>query len=136
LEVVPYEGTFYNTQYNNIELQLSPAIWLNDSEYNALTNEGLSHVMTLPSKTNISNIRRTKHCFIALPFSNWEDTSKDTSKDEFMLKIITANGKKCWEYKIEMYTRAEGRIIEPDFKDDKVEWGSDIWGTDFEPIVK
>ena len=78
--------------------------------------------MTLTSKADISNTRRTKHCFIVLPFSNWEDTSKDT----FILKIIASNGRKCWEYKIEMYTRAEGRIIEPDFKDDEIWWDSGI----------
>ena len=82
--------------------------------------------MTLPSKVNPSNARKTRYCFIALPFSSWADTSKDTSKDEFILKIITSNGRKCWEYKIEMYTRAEGRIIEPDFKDDEIWWDSDI----------
>ena len=126
MEVIQYEGVIWNTQYDNHALSLSPAIWLNDSEYKALTDEGLSDVMTLPSKVNPSNARKTKYCFIALPFSNWADTSKDTSKDEFILKIITSNGRKCWEYKIEMYIRAEGRIIESDFKDDEIWWDSGI----------
>jgi len=74
--------------------------------------------------------------FIALPFSNWADTSKDTPKDEFILNIITSNRRKCWEYKIEMYTRAEGRIIEPDVKDDEIWWGKVILRSDIVPILK
>jgi len=76
MEIIQYEGVLWNTQYDNHALSLSPAIWLNDSEYKALTDEGLSHVMTLPSMVNPSTPRKTRHCFIALPFSNWADTSK------------------------------------------------------------
>lgn len=74
--------------------------------------------------------------FIALPFSNWADTLKDTSKNESILKIITSNSRKCREYKIEMYTRAQGRIIEPDVKDDEIWWGKVILRSDIVPILK